>query len=378
MNPATSPAAPVRRAVVRSLLLSQRQRSTLPQTLIFFITSRCNARCGFCLYYEQITNPVAQKDELTVAEVLEIARRYGPLHYLALSGGEPFVRKDVGAICQAFIDCCGTSVIDIPSNFYYTDRMVETLTPLAAANPGVLFDLQMSIDQLGSRHDESRKVKNLYATALRSFAALEKVRAAHPNLRLKVNVVYLDSNREELGRIVDELARELRFDRIQVTYPTHLVPGNGAEPPLAADVDAFLAAEKAALSGTRLRDRLDLYTVGMLSVKGVYHRLLRDAVRGRPSVGGYCEAGRHLVVINEKGDVFPCEPLWRKVGNLRESGYDLRAVLEGPEYQRFRAAELGPGKCNCTWGCAMHTSISVRPRHLPALGANALKILATR
>ncbi|MCH2663714.1 hypothetical protein MK139_05180, partial [bacterium] len=92
--------------VLQSALLFREQKKALPQTLIFFVTSRCNARCDFCLYYDQITNPVAKERELTIPEVEKIARNYGNLHYLGLSGGEPFVRKDLEQICQAFIDHC--------------------------------------------------------------------------------------------------------------------------------------------------------------------------------------------------------------------------------------------------------------------------------
>jgi len=75
--------------ISRSLLLPVTQKFRLPQSLIFFVTSRCNARCPFCLYYEQVSNPVAAKEELTVDEVNRIAAHYGTLHYLGISGGEP-------------------------------------------------------------------------------------------------------------------------------------------------------------------------------------------------------------------------------------------------------------------------------------------------
>ena len=68
-----------------------RQPRLLPQTLIFFVTSRCNARCNFCLYWEQINDPSPRSAELRVDEVERIAAAYGPLEHLALSGGEPFV-----------------------------------------------------------------------------------------------------------------------------------------------------------------------------------------------------------------------------------------------------------------------------------------------
>ena len=82
--------------VLRSSTLALRQRSTLPQTLVLFVTSRCNARCDFCLYKDSVDNPTRRSEELTLAEVRRIAEQYGPLHYLAMSGGEPFVRRDIG------------------------------------------------------------------------------------------------------------------------------------------------------------------------------------------------------------------------------------------------------------------------------------------
>src|SRR3990172_3381046 len=133
-------------SAIRSALLFRKQRATLPQTLVFFVTSRCNARCDFCLYHDQITHPVAKTRELRVDEVERIAARYGPLHYLALSGGEPFVRRDIAELCQAFIDRCGTRVVDVPSTFFYTESMVDALSRLVRDDPRVIFDIQLSLD----------------------------------------------------------------------------------------------------------------------------------------------------------------------------------------------------------------------------------------
>ena len=59
-------------SVVQSALLFREQKHSLPQTLILFVTSRCNARCDFCLYYDQITNPVAKEQELKISEIEDI------------------------------------------------------------------------------------------------------------------------------------------------------------------------------------------------------------------------------------------------------------------------------------------------------------------
>ena len=315
-------------SVVQSALLFREQKHSLPQTLILFVTSRCNARCDFCLYYDQITNPVAKEQELKISEIEDIARKYGNLHYLGLSGGEPFIRKDLEPLCQTFIDQCHTNVIDIPSNFYYTDTMLKTMEPLVRKNPGVIFELQMSIDQIGEAHDESRKVKNLYRRAIQSFQELSKIRAKHPNLKLKINIVYLDTNRDSIDQIVSELSQEIQYDRVQLSFPHSMLPTEG-EPELVKEkevTDYVQVADRMTKSATD-QNAFDLHTAGILSVKGIYHRLLAEAIKNERNVGSYCEAGRHIVVVNEKGDVFPCEPLWHAIGNLRDNNYDMKVLL---------------------------------------------------
>jgi MoaA/NifB/PqqE/SkfB family radical SAM enzyme len=362
------------RAIAKSALLFHRQRSALPQTLIYFVTSRCNARCDFCLYIDSVNDPVKQKDELRIDEVERIARRYGPLHYLALSGGEPFIRKDIEPLCQAFIDHCGTSVIDIPSNFYYTGNMLAALEPLVRKNPQTVFEIQFSVDQTGERHDESRKVRGLYRKGVESFRELQKLRERHPNLKLKVNIVFLDCNRGELDRIRAELDREIEYDRIYLTFPHEQLPSRGPAP--AETLRDYRDYKRKAEEFVRARGfekKFDPYTVAMRSVKRTYHRVLEDALSGRRNLGSLCEAGRFVVVMNEKGDVFPCEVLWKPVGNVRESDYDVGSVLRGEAYRKFREDYLGPGKCNCSWSCAALSAISVTPRFLPEIALNSLR-----
>lgn len=362
------------RAVASSATLFHTQRSTLPQTLIAFVTSRCNASCDFCLYKDSVANPVRRQEELTVAEYEAIAASYGPLHYLGLSGGEPFVRPDVADICQAFVDRCGTKVIDIPSNFFYADRMVEAATLLTERNPHLMVDLQLSIDHVGERHDRSRGVAGLYEQAIETFHRLEGVRADHPNLRLKVNIVWLPRNRDDLRSIHEQLGRRIGFDRIQLTYPHELLPVEG-DPDRIADLDRFIdaAGRLAADDGHK---GIDLYSTPMRATKRSYHRLLRQAVDGSTPMGERCGAGRILVVLDERGEVFPCETKWESVGNVRAHALDIGAVLRGPRYAEFAERTLGPGKCNCTWSCAALSAVSVTPRLLAGLAVDTAREVA--
>ncbi|MGE4264102.1 MAG: radical SAM protein [Desulfovibrio sp.] len=364
--------------ILSSAMLFHKQPGLLPQTLNLFVTARCNARCEFCLYRHAVDNPTARDTEMRLEEYESLARAYGPLHYLAVSGGEPFVREDLADIVQAFIDHCQVRVVDIPSNFTFTKAMRAVMDRLTAANPEVAFDLQLSLDDLGERHDASRKVPGLFAKAQESFRAMDELRKHRPNLRIKGSTLYLPANAERLDEVLVELGRTFAFDRMSVSYPQMLLP-SGGDQAVHADAAAYATrAERALAKASPCRRRADLHVAGMLAVKGMYRRLLLEAASGARNTGGYCEAGRHMLVIDQEGRVFPCEPLWHCIGNLRETGCDPRPILAGKPYAEFRAARLGPGKCNCTWSCAMHTAIAVTPGMLPELAVRGLGILVRR
>lgn len=349
------------RTIKEALLISQKQKHSRPQSLIFFITSRCNAKCDFCLYYDRVDNPVLSTKELTPGEVEKIAKNYGQLTYLALSGGEPFIRNDLLDLCHPFIRHCHTSVVDIPSNFYYTDKMMRFTEGFLKEYPHTMLDLQFSVDNLFEKHDKSRKVNGLFNKAIYSFKKIKELQKYYRNLKLKVNIVYLPENKSSLRSIYSFLSSELSPDRIQLTYPNErlLTKDHGRMD----HINDYLLAVKH-LEKLHRPSRTDLYTLGMHSAKYVYQKLLHEAAQGKRNTGSYCEAGRHIIVINEVGDVFPCEPLWEPIGNLRESDYNINTLLDSDKYEHFRDLRLGEGKCNCTWGCAFSTETSVKPKYL--------------
>ena len=362
--------------LVRSSTLALRQRTTLPQTLILFVTARCNARCDFCLYKESVEHPTRRSEELTVDEVERIARAYGPLHYLALSGGEPFVRRDVDRLCQAFVDHCGTSVVEIPSNFSYGDSMVAAVGNLVRANPDVVVELQVSIDDLGARHDESRRVEGLYATAVANAQRLAELRVEHPNLVVKANVVWLPSNSSRIEEVVRGVREDFGVDRVHLTYPHLRMPAEGASPEVRSDYARFRDVADRVVASTG--SRRDLYTLPMRAAKLASNRMIEAAVAGERPLGERCEAGRHLVVLDERGEVFPCEVVWESVGNVRDHDHDIGAVLGGERYARFRERYLGDSPCNCTWSCASMTAVSVSPSGYPALARDAARLAVGR
>src|SRR5207247_5104609 len=113
-------------------------------------------------------------------------------------------------------------------------------------------------------------VHRLYDTAIKSFQALEKIRARYSNLKLKVNIVYLEQNRDSLDEIVSELSRAIGFDRIQLTYPHEMVPpqwnGGSAK---AKDIDDYREATNRLGEHSPSRNILELHSLVMRPVQRI-------------------------------------------------------------------------------------------------------------
>jgi molybdenum cofactor biosynthesis enzyme MoaA len=69
-------------------------------TLILFVTSRCNAKCGTCFYWQELN----QAGDLTFEELETLSRTMPPFNQLWLSGGEPMMRKRLDEIIGMFYE----------------------------------------------------------------------------------------------------------------------------------------------------------------------------------------------------------------------------------------------------------------------------------
>ena len=99
------------------LRLTSRSRP-MPINFTVSVTNRCNAHCKTCniwrIYEEQ---PSLRESELSAEEFARIFANIGKCAYwFTISGGEPFLRKDIGEIYDALVHHCSPNIITIPTN----------------------------------------------------------------------------------------------------------------------------------------------------------------------------------------------------------------------------------------------------------------------
>ena len=145
--------------------------------MIFFVTARCNARCEFCFYWEEIES-AASRRELKLEEIDKITQKLKHLLYLSIGGGEPFLRKDLADIVSLFYRNCKTRIVNITTNGLQPARTEALVERMLEENPNLFLKVGISLDALGDKHDEMRKVPGTFANVRETHAAVTQRIAA--------------------------------------------------------------------------------------------------------------------------------------------------------------------------------------------------------
>src|SRR4029077_13976439 len=68
-------------------------------TIIFFVTSHCNATCETCFYWDELN----QEGDLSWDEIVKLSESTPPFTDLWFSGGEPTLRRELPEIIDLFV-----------------------------------------------------------------------------------------------------------------------------------------------------------------------------------------------------------------------------------------------------------------------------------
>ncbi len=346
------------------------RRPFTPPALNFLVTRRCDLRCKHCFFWEELESQ--DPSELSLDEIRQIVERMGPLFSLVLSGGEPFLRKDLTEIVKLFYDHTRVKLITILTDGQLTDRVTSSADRILVECPEGLLIVGVSIDGIGSLHDEIRQKHGAFDRAVASFAALKERSRNEPRLGVQTCTVLMRPNEHHIFDLYAYLRDELSPDRISI----NLVRQDPLDPSVSGvDPNVYLKLvrmiEKDTYAG-RIRnrfpfDRFALSTVADLHMMNLVYATYTTC---RPRIK--CYAGLSSGVLFPDGSVFPCE-LRQSLGNLREHGYDLRKLWF--PYRTELRRNKSRAACFCTHeiDCFL-PSLLLNVTHYPSLVRRWLKV----
>lgn len=342
-----------------------------PVSLIHFVTHRCNARCSFC--FIDFDNPETFRNELTVPEIEQITKTLGPcLQNVNLTGGEPFARKEITEIAQAYLRNTQVRSIFITSNGSLPQRIDAFLSTLTAEFPDRQLIFSFSIDAFPEEHARIRKISGLFEKTMESYAVVGKYA---PQCQANVSITISPENYTIAPAIYDALIDQYGVGALTVGVVRD--EGVFRAPPelrqnLLAVYTQLTGWIRRDLASGRLKgyDRSSLQGRLMNRKNELVYGIVKDCYLD-PHYVAPCRAGALFGIINADGTVRPCEILDKPLGNLRDYNYDfLKLWHDSPAAEARRW--IAQTKCHCTYECAWSFNILAGKQFQPALIAAAL------
>ncbi|HTM90769.1 MAG TPA: GTP 3',8-cyclase MoaA [Flavisolibacter sp.] len=169
------------------------------------VTDRCNLRCYYCMPHNGL-DWLPKKALMSYEEMLRICSLLAKLgvEKIRITGGEPFVRKDLIVFLESLVNIEGIKEVSITTNGVLTAQYIPQLKKLAIQN------INLSLDTLNrnrffaiTRRDELPSVLNTFHKLLEN------------DMNVKLNAVVMEGKNTEdiipLVKLTKNLPISVRF-----------------------------------------------------------------------------------------------------------------------------------------------------------------------
>ncbi len=336
----------------------------LPFSVVVSVSFRCNSKCRTCDVWRK------PNDDLRVDEWRQVFRHLGRTpFYITFTGGEPTLRADLDALVIAAYEECRPKVITIPTNGILTKRVLAQVEHICASCPQTNIGINLSLDDVGERHDAIRNVPGNWERAMETWAGLKELQKRHKNLVLSIHTVVSKFNIARIREIYPQL-RALEPD----SYITEVAEERVELATMGWDITP-LAEEYAPVADFLSAEARRQPVQGLARVtqafRARYYQLAGQVLAENRQVIP-CHAGWASAHLAPNGDVWSCCIRAEAVGNLRETGYDLRPIwFEQQGNLRALRRSIAAGECACPMANASYANMLLHP---PTLAQVAAKV----
>jgi len=279
-------------------LLDLRQH-TSPQLLILDITHSCNLSCRICDIWK--TRPREEDMNIVFIKKMLVQARQLGVKEIALSGGEPLLRKDIFEIIE-YARCIGIKDLGILTNGILVEEQLARLTPYLVDNT---ISLVISLDSVSPYiHNYIRNSDFAWGKTMQGLKALSKLKKEYSQLNFNVIAMILDKNLEELIALVPMLksfgVNSLQFQAL-LSNNLNMAQRNGS--------DFWIKKERV----TILDETIDK----LIQLKTDDPRFIKNSVRNLSLIKKYfrnfvtpddvkCASANKTILISNQGQCTTC------------------------------------------------------------------------
>lgn len=327
----------------------------LPTDAIIAVTYKCNSKCVMCDIWKK---PVCEEIEPQLYNRLPSS-----LKFINISGGEPFLRKNLPDIIAILSETCNKPRIGISTNGLLTERIKENMETILS-NGIKNVSVNVSIHGIGEFHNSVEGIKDAFNKAIKTLHILKEIGVKD----LGIAYTATNYNIDQLSKVI-KLAKELdvQYTFCGVAHSSELMFKSNNEP--IVDLE-------------ELRDQLEKITKDHL--RSFYPK---DWFRAYIDSGNYyyaktgkrkiqCGAGADFFFMTPDGDIHPDNVLDWNFGNIKNQTFD--EIWHSEKANEFRN-KININ--NCPNPCWMLCTVFPHMRH-DALNvinwvlSNKLKVIA--
>lgn len=321
-----------------------------PFELNFAITYKCNSRCKICKIWQK-----KHENELSLEEIKKITKKIDFVQWVRLTGGEPFLREDYIEVVKAFDK-------NLPN-------LILLSTPTNALTPNVIYKkveqtlkffrkkyvITVSLDGPKKIHNKIRGIRTAWDSSIETYQRLKELEKKHKNFKAffgytisPYNLGFFKQTLEGVKKIIPGItANDFHVNLFQTSEIYYGIKASKLNKSYfnraKAEIDKIL--------NLKIK-KLSLIEIGEIKYLQLAKKYLKT---GKVPIN--CNIFNLSCFIDPFGNVFPCTIFNRKLGNLRDSNYDLMNILSSEESKRVKT-EILEGKCPQCWTpCEAHQMI---------------------
>ena len=333
--------------VFKSLVFGQ-----VPNYAIVYVDGRCNMHCSFCCY--------AAMDARNSSNIMpkdwgNTFKRAKSLLHLTITGGEPFLRKDLTEIISEIINNSGVPRVSIKSNGFYLKRIKEYIPELIKRHKNTEFTLSISLDGPKDIHDKVREFKGAYDKVVETINIMAEYRK-EKNFFLRLASVLTVETKEFLPGLLNET------DKWPIDFHEVILVRDIPDEEQIKLKEIYRQLSESQQKKTSKNWRK--------SFNGkIFDKLYKETIKRLDKHKNHspCVAGSRFVEIFPDGVVRGCEvsKLWdiSTIGKVEETK-DIVDILNSKKAKDFSKIAKD---CSCTFECANAISTVYDTKNWPSL-----------
>lgn len=320
----------------------------LPFNYTFSVTYRCNSKCKTCNIW-RIQQNIPFNLEMKTEEWMEIIKSLGNVPFwITISGGEPFLRRDIVEIIKYIAKFNRPEIINIPTNGVLTStsgKIEEILEIIKDLRTKLV--INYSIDGIGNEHDGIRGVRGNWEKVVDNYWRTAELKEKYCNLVLGIHTVISKWNVKRLPEISRILIEEFKPDQYITEIAEERIEMENFERKPTPNVTDYEKAINFLINEIRVNMEKGWWK-GLAKITEAfrleYYRYVRDLYSGRDdSMKSY--AGFATCQISPIGDVWECAVYASNMGNLRDFDYDFKKLWNSKRAWEVRRKVKREHKC---------------------------------